>query len=142
MQTFLFFSIFNRHYHLLPNIHEINTLMMVNVIIPLCLLSIFPHQEPRFLVPLLLPIVFTTTKYFSSHYIKNTQYVLRLWCFSNIIGFIFYGCLHQAGITPMISHLFQDIKYDTNIHFIHSHTYSIPIGLLMVPQSNMSFTHT
>lgn len=129
-----FFSILNRHYHLLPNIHEVNTLMMANVIIPLCLLSVFPHQEPRFLLPLLLPIVFSTSKYFSSHYIKDMKHIIPIWCVSNIIGLIFYGYLHQAGITPMISHIFKDIKYVSDIHIINSHTYSIPVSLLMVPQ--------
>lgn len=134
--------ILNHHYHLLPNIYEVNTLMMANVIIPLFLLSIFPHQEPRFLLPLLLPIVFSTSKYFSSHYMKDLKCLLPIWCFSNIIGFIFYGYLHQAGVTPMISHLFQDIKHASNTYVIHSHTYSIPVGLLMVPKLNESLLYT
>lgn len=112
--------------------------MMANVIIPLCLLSIFPHQEPRFLIPLLLPIVFTTSKYFSSHYLKKYRRILPIWCISNMIGLIFFGYLHQGGITPMISHVFQDIKHVSNTHIIHSHTYSIPVGLLMVPKINES----
>lgn len=115
---------------------------MANVIIPLLLLSIFPHQEPRFLLPLLLPIVFSTSKYFSSHYMKDLKCILPIWCFSNIIGFIFYGYLHQAGVTPMISYLFQDIKDASNTYVIHSHTYSIPVGLLMVPQLNESLLYT
>lgn len=115
--------------------------MMANVIIPLCLLSIFPHQELRFLLPLLLPVVFITSKYFSSHYIKDFVHVIHIWCFFNIIGIVFYGYLHQAGITPMISHLFNDIKQVPNTHIIHSHTYSIPVGLLMVPQVNESTSY-
>lgn len=110
--------------------------MVANVIIPLLLLSIFPHQEPRFLLPLLLPIVFTTSKYFSYPSVKGTQHLFNIWCFFNIIGLIFFGYLHQAGVTPMISHLFKNIKHDTNTHIIHSHIYSIPTGLLMVPQQN------
>lgn len=116
--------------------------MMANVIVPLCLLSIFPHQELRFLLPILLPIVFTTSKYFSSHYTKDIQHIFPIWCFSNIIGLIFYGYLHQAGVTPMISYIFQDIKYVSNVHIIHSHTYSIPVGLLMVRQLCASVPHT
>lgn len=128
----------NRHYHLLPNIHGVNTLMAANVIVPLFLFSIFPHQEPRFLLPLLLPFIFTTSKYFSSrlHSVNNihVRHPLPIWCFCNVIGLIFFGYLHQAGITPMISHLFEDIKFVRNIHIIHSHTYSIPVGLLLVNQ--------
>jgi len=115
---------------------------MANVIIPLCLLSIFPHQEPRFLLPFLLPIIFTTSKYFSSHYAKDIQYAFPIWCLSNISGLAFFGYLHQAGITPMISHIFEDIKYVSNTHVIHSHTYSIPVALLMVPQPYTSIPHT
>lgn len=133
-----FSSIMNHHYHLLPNIHEVNTLMMANVIIPLSLLSVFPHQEPRFLLPLLLPIVFTTSKYFSNYYIRKAGNLFPIWCFCNMIGLIFYGYLHQAGVTPMISHLFKDIKYVSDVHFIHSHIYSVPVGLLMIPRFNES----
>ncbi|KAF0751739.1 GPI mannosyltransferase 4 [Aphis craccivora] len=133
--------ILKHHYHLLPNIYEVKTLMMANVFIPLILLSIFPHQEPRFLLPLLLPIVFSTCKYFSSHSMKNFKHILPVWCFSNIIGFIFYGYMHQAGITPMISHLFQEIKDATNTYVINSHTYSIPVGLLMIPKLNESLLY-
>lgn len=116
---------------------------MANVIVPLCLLSVFPHQEPRFLLPILLPIVFTTSKYFSSHYTKNMKHIIPIWCVSNIVGLIFYGYLHQAGIIPMISHIFKEIKYVSNIHIINSHTYSIPVGLLMVPQQlNRSLSYT
>lgn len=133
---YIYFSIKNHHYHLLPNIHEVNTLMMANVIVPLFLLSVFPHQEPRFLLPLLLPIVFSTSKYFSGHHIKSKPRILSIWIFSNMMGFLFYGSMHQAGVIPMISHIFEDIKYVSNAHIIHSHMYSVPTGLLMVPQLN------
>lgn len=136
-----FFSIINRHYHLLPNIHDVKTLMVANVVIPLFLLSLFPHQESRFLLPLLLPIVFITSKYFSAFHLNNFKCIFPIWCFSNIIGFIFFGYLHQAGITPMISHLFNDIRDVSKVHIIHSHTYPIPVGLLMVPRFTKNISY-
>lgn len=137
-----FFSIINRHYHLLPKVHEVKTLMAANVVIPLFLLSLFPHQESRFLLPLLLPIVFITAKYFSKFYLADFKYILPIWFFSNIIGFIFYGYLHQAGVTPMISYLFKDIKDIPKVHIVHSHTYPIPVGLLMIPRFTKNIPYT
>lgn len=114
--------------------------MAANVIIPLVFLSIFPHQECRFLLPLLLPIIFITSKYFSYHLINQNRYVLTSWCFWNVIGLFFFGYMHQAGVTPMISHLFKDIKYAHNVQIIHSHMYSIPVGLLKVPKKKLSLS--
>lgn len=101
----------------------------------------FPHQESRFLLPLLLPIVFSTAKFFSRTYLRHFKYILPIWCFSNIIGLIFYGYLHQAGVTPMVSYLFKDIEDLSKVHIIHSHTYPIPVGLLMVPRFNKNISY-
>ncbi|KAL0277896.1 UNVERIFIED_CONTAM: hypothetical protein PYX00_005015 [Menopon gallinae] len=43
---------------LLPKSQSITGMMTISFIAPLLLLSIFPHQEPRFLTPLLIPLVF------------------------------------------------------------------------------------
>ncbi|XP_050435605.1 GPI mannosyltransferase 4 [Adelges cooleyi] len=136
-----FLEIFrNGQYNLLPNIHRVDTLMVANVIIPLALLSLFPHQEPRFLLPLLLPIVFTTANYFSINSIKNLKPLFFTWCLANVFGFLFYGHLHQAGVTPMISQLATDIKHSSNTLLIHSHVYTVPVGLLLVPEPAKKFS--
>lgn len=36
----------------------VDGLMFFSIIIPMVILSLIPHQEPRFLIPLTLPIIF------------------------------------------------------------------------------------
>ncbi|XP_050542046.1 GPI mannosyltransferase 4 isoform X2 [Daktulosphaira vitifoliae] len=127
-------NLVKRQYHLLPSIYQVNTLMVINIIIPIILLSVFPHQEPRFLIPILLPVVFTASKFFCISNIKYLKPLFGTWCIANAIGLLFYGHLHQAGVTPMISQLALDIRNSSNVHIIHGYTYSIPLGLFLVPQ--------
>lgn len=65
------------------------------MLIPAVLLSLFPHQEPRFLLPLLLPFA-----------LLHSQKVFRssrsrfFWYSFNFVLFIFFGFLHQASVVP------------------------------------------
>ncbi|GLV37721.1 hypothetical protein CBL_13994 [Carabus blaptoides fortunei] len=54
----------------LPRIHSIRGLMITTVISPVAALSYFPHQEPRFLIPLLLPVVFLYGQCFMGSFTK------------------------------------------------------------------------
>lgn len=42
----------------LPRFDSITGLMFGSIIIPLAVLSLAPHQEPRFIIPLTLPLIF------------------------------------------------------------------------------------
>ncbi|KAI9029040.1 Alg9-like mannosyltransferase family-domain-containing protein [Phycomyces nitens] len=72
-------------------------------------LSIFPHQEARFLVPMLVPlvIVYTWNK------TKLTKMFWVIWIIFNVITTFIFGVLHQGGIVPTMSYLQQQ---STNIH--------------------------
>lgn len=54
----LFFRILRRRLSNLPKFDSITGLMFGSIIIPLTVLSLAPHQEPRFLIPLTLPLIF------------------------------------------------------------------------------------
>ncbi|XP_031330174.1 GPI mannosyltransferase 4 isoform X2 [Photinus pyralis] len=51
-------SIWQCKYHHLPSVRSIRGLMTASILFPLALLSFVPHQEPRFLLPLILPLVY------------------------------------------------------------------------------------
>ncbi|XP_012259595.2 GPI mannosyltransferase 4 [Athalia rosae] len=139
----------------LPRIQSIIGLMTASFILPIIMLSIFPHQEPRFLIPVTLPLIFlhsqrirqvsnlnTVTRVDnnnSSFAFKrnknNTSKMLVIWYVVNMVLTFFYGFVHQGGVLPLVSHLAAELKakpYVTNIHLFTSHTYSIPTALLQL----------
>ncbi|XP_045467167.1 GPI mannosyltransferase 4 [Harmonia axyridis] len=128
--------------------------MTVSSVLPLALLSLFPHQEPRFLIPLLLPLVYlygtkilpekesdvirADPNSFKSTKVKKISTAFyATWLASNVILTIFYGYLHQGGVVSAMSHLSNVAKrYDRsiNIHLFSSHNYMLPQFLLLQHQ--------
>lgn len=118
---------------------------------PITLLSVIPHQEPRFIIPIVLPLVFLYAPIIKPPdtvmlkrqrerisvilQSNKTKFINfgKIWFVCNAVFVIFYGFLHQGGVLPMTSHLAQELRtkpFHTKIHVITSHTYSIPTGLL------------
>lgn len=125
------------------------------------LLSIFPHQEPRFIIPTLLPLTFlyapninqtsgvdTITRITGNN--ENTFTTERnklnklqiLWFICNIALTFFYGFAHQGGVLPLSSHIANELKAKpdlTHIHLFTSHTYSIPTALLHLRNTRKTY---
>ncbi|XP_062065652.1 GPI mannosyltransferase 4 [Lepus europaeus] len=100
---------------------------------PLALLSAFSHQEARFLIPLLVPVVLLCS--------PRTQPVpwkgaLVLF---NVLGALFFGCLHQGGLVPSLRYLEQVVhtpvlpSMPTHYTLLFTHTYMPPQHLLHLP---------
>ena len=145
----------------LPRIQSVVGLMTTSFIIPIMLLSIFPHQEPRFIIPTLLPLTFlyapninqtsgvdTITRIagnnentFTTE--KNKLNKLQiLWFICNIVLTFFYGFAHQGGVLPLSSHIANELKAKpdlTHIHLFTSHTYSIPTALLHLRNTRKTY---
>ncbi|KAL1529925.1 hypothetical protein AB1Y20_000853 [Prymnesium parvum] len=66
---------------------------------PLVGLSLVPHQEPRFLLPLMVPIVLLY-----GWRIRGRRAIL-LWITWNVAGVLVFGFLHQAGLLPALAYL-------------------------------------
>ncbi|KAM6223939.1 GPI mannosyltransferase 4 [Rhynchocyon petersi] len=100
---------------------------------PLALLSAFSHQEARFLIPLLVPLVLLCS---SQTQPLPWQGSLVLF---NALGALFFGCLHQGGLVPSLGHLEQVVhapmRPGTPTHYtlLFSHTYMPPRHLLHLP---------
>ncbi|KAF2897630.1 hypothetical protein ILUMI_08542 [Ignelater luminosus] len=141
----------NARYNYLPTVRSIKGLMTTSILAPLAILSIFPHQEPRFLIPLILPFVYLygarilperediLVKSYKfnrkSQKKKHESYTLfKIWIVINVILTLFYGFIHQGGVFPFVSHLSTEMKvadYGTKYHVITSHIYSIPESLFL-----------
>lgn len=157
MPSSVFRGLILRRWTELPRIQSIVGLMTASFVVPIMVLSIFPHQEARFLIPVTLPLIFlhsqrirrTKDKVHKERNIFNIKlmenfsgnYMLSLWYFFNIISTVFYGFLHQGGIFPLISHISQEIQYKpqlTSLHLVTSHVYSLPISLLQLHNSKVT----
>lgn len=151
----------------LPRVNNINGLMMSSFIVPVLLLSIFPHQEPRFIIPILLPLVFLFTPYLKTttdkvptnhhHHHHHQNYYSRkdgkkrrngfgkleiIWYCFNILFTIFYGFCHQAGVLPLTSQLAFELKVKphlTHVHVFTTSTYPIPTGLLHLRNTQRTY---
>ena len=108
--------------------------LILTYLVPIALLSYFPHQEPRFLIPLLCPIALLY-----GHHIFDIQfkwYIALFWVVFNIfLCGLFYGALHQGGLIPSIYEVRDRILKEpyANYHVIFSHTYMPPRHLFQIP---------
>ena len=68
------------------------------IVFSLGFLSIAPHQEPRFLLPLLIPLVLLGEKYIKRFPTIGTF----VWILFNVILFILFGVLHQGGVSQSL----------------------------------------
>lgn len=133
----------------------------------MALLSFFNHQEPRFIIPILIPIVLlhspklitgvNVTNYmresrvsalrFLSQYVSiviSGKSILKVWYMMNILLTTFFGFFHQAGVVQLAEHMSRyhaTVPPTTQIHLMTSHVYSMPESLLVIPSSNVLYTN-
>lgn len=111
-----------------PDKNRNRILVYLSISIPVIILSIFPHQEPRFLIPLLIPVAVMYGSYlFGSGCYKSLCFI---WILFNVSFAMFYGLLHQGGMFPCIQDLQQRFYNERNLgksyHVIFYHTYMPP----------------
>ncbi|KAL7431233.1 hypothetical protein ACHAXM_002588 [Skeletonema potamos] len=81
------------------------------IISGLLVLSCAPHQEPRFLLPCVVPLVFLYGRKVVgmdgklSHSKQRVLPLTALWVVFNCILYLFFGWLHQGGLIPSLLHL-------------------------------------
>ncbi|KAI2513622.1 Alg9-like mannosyltransferase family [Fragilaria crotonensis] len=97
---------------------------MWTIISGLGFLSFAPHQEPRFLTPILVPLAIFVgdTDLWSSVRLRS------IWIGFNILLLVVFGILHQGGIVRAI--LSPAITHDAPQSIIFHHTYMPPSFLL------------
>ena len=109
--------------------------LLFSYLVPLMLFSLAPHQEPRFLLPLIIPICLLT-----GHCIfgNNSYMFFRIvWILFNILGFVFYGYGHQGGVVTSLNHVQKMFTHVSNLemdqHVVYYQTYMPPRFLVMAP---------
>lgn len=127
--------------------------MTCTFVVPIALLSLFPHQEPRFIIPVLFPLVFLYAPDLSQvpcldivrFNDKNDESTtelpqskpgkLTLWYVSNLLLAFFYAFAHQGGVFLLTSHIRTELKakpHLTHVHLYTSYSYSLPTALLQL----------
>ncbi|GAA6058994.1 hypothetical protein JCM10212_001704 [Sporobolomyces blumeae] len=121
-----------------------NRVLVASVVVPLVALSIQPHQEPRFLVPLVVPIVLLapTTPLSSPRSQKRKQRRLfwSLWLVHSLLLTTLFGYLHQGGLVPTLFRLNRGLRLDLNLNdqsvdLVFYKTFMPPRHLLVPPSS-------
>ncbi|EPX74563.1 alpha-1,2-mannosyltransferase [Schizosaccharomyces octosporus yFS286] len=109
-------------------------------IFPVAVLSIFPHQEARFLLPAISLYVV-----FAARYIRS-RFLLLLFIIYSIVMSVFYGIMHQNGVVPSVVELGSILRdngllnqtsnnyYPATIYYWR--TYTAPTWMLARPNSS------
>ena len=121
-------------------------LLMLTFLSPIMLLSIIPNQDPRYILPTIIPLILL----YSDHIITENDRPKSHWILFNLIGAMTFGEFHQGGLIPSMEYLHgvatRPINNDvpSSIHFVFFHTYTLPRHLLylenqiMPPDANLT----
>ena len=119
------------------------------VFTPVLGLSLFPHQEPRFLVPIVPLVVLISVKHLSPLPSLRKNTYLTVWVIFNAALSLFYGVFHQGGVIPSLFFIQRGIthgkdlesanqhtNFSVNDKFVYFHTYMPPKHLLLSEQGH------
>ncbi|GAA6040508.1 hypothetical protein JCM8097_005439 [Rhodosporidiobolus ruineniae] len=121
------------------------------LVVPILLLSIQPHQEPRFLVPLVVPLVLLAPSASFLHAPSSSK--LRrafwtLWLLHSLLFTILFGHLHQGGLFPALLKLNDELRSPTSalgraerVEVVFWKTFMPPRHLLIPPVAERGASH-
>jgi hypothetical protein len=109
--------------------------LIMCIFVPVGLLSLIPHQEPRFLAPVLIPLAILFGQLIAGP--KRSSFVMVSWFMWNVMGCVMFGILHQGGMYSSLGYLQKHLASSvtngpelTSIHLVFSNTYMPPRYLL------------
>jgi GPI mannosyltransferase 4 len=123
----------------------LNTLLIMCVCSGLFILSLAPHQEARFLLPLVFPIILfysinvdngnissVTKKERSAVSIFSYKRIQYVWMLFNVILFLLFGVFHQAGVLKALNYAANTKLLENRPkNLIFYHTYMPPRFMLL-----------
>eukprot|EP00980_Cylindrotheca_fusiformis_P028096 scaffold22580_cov210-Cylindrotheca_fusiformis.AAC.3 len=112
---------------------RIHSLCYATLFSGLGFLSLAPHQEPRFLLPLLVPLVVI-----ADQGMFQRKALTALWIAFNVILLVLFGGLHQSGVVRSLLMAGKTLTDQTPSALIYYHTYMPPSFLLRPPPSQKS----
>ncbi|KPM11570.1 GPI mannosyltransferase-like protein [Sarcoptes scabiei] len=104
--------------------------------------SLIPHQEPRFLMPLVVAVIVVSgPRLIRIVQSNHTKFFISLWFLTQLPLTIFYGFLHQSGVTQSLLYLRANHHkelYDSkqNITILFNQMYLPPQHLLLLSHSS------
>ena len=119
------------------------SMLFCSILVPVALLSLIPHQEARYITPVLVPLVIVFSQSFFGSSV--TPLMPLLWCIWNILGCVLFGILHQGGMYPCLAHLQKHLHFtqsqtvSASFHVTFYHTYMPPQHLLAWPKLAYSY---
>lgn len=81
------------------------------IIFSICGLSIFPHQEPRFLIPLLVPLCVIGGQMIFEY----SKMLKRGWYIFNVVLLLVFGILHQGGVVPSLLYMNRIVQQEQSL---------------------------
>ncbi|CAM1332668.1 Uncharacterised protein r2_g4180 [Pycnogonum litorale] len=108
-------------------------LLLASIVVPITSLSVFPHQEPRFIIPVLIPFVIV-----AGDRIYRSNMLFSLWILHNVLGLLIFGYFHQAGLVPCLQKLRIELRHDASnsTDVIFYKTYMPPQHILALPSDS------
>ena len=110
---------------------QIDNMLQRVVVFGLVVLSCAPHQEPRFLLPLSVPLILLRGR--DIFRLSSSNLFLKcFWVFFNIVLVAFFGIWHQGGVVPSLRTL-PSISLNPSLQpdaIIYYHTYMPPTFLM------------
>lgn len=99
---------------------------------PVLLISVFPHQEARYVIPAVIPLILLYSEYVT----LPSGFPNAPWIVWNLMGSLVFGVLHQGGMLPCLTHIngmLTEPAHDKPVsyHMVFYHTYMPPRHLLM-----------
>lgn len=129
-----------------PRVHlnttiRIHAVMLLTTLSSVIILSFIPHQEFRFLLPLIIPLA-----YVFAFKIYSSNRLLSAWLSLNLITFLFYSCIHQSGpisasldLGPKLRYHLNDDNNQTFINVVAFQSYLVPTYHWNIPRSDQRF---
>lgn len=108
------------------------TRILVSALSGIALLSLFPHQEARFLIPA-VPLILSSIQLPSLRFKKAW---ISIWIIFNLVLGVLMGVYHQGGIVPVQMHIAK--TSDPVTHAFWWKTYSPPTWLLNGKNENLT----
>ena len=98
------------------------------------------HQEPRFLLPLIIPVTVLLSRCF--HPLASRKLLVVLWVCFNLVYFIFFALLHQGGVVPSLDFVHSLSKANdhlsSGVDIIYYKTYIPPVHLAAISRKYLS----
>jgi len=112
--------------------------LQASVLLPLAALSLAPHQEPRFLAPMIIPLSVLGAKSYSRAEAKASiktcrRGVVASWIAFNVLMVLIFGILHQGGVvrsTRALASPESPFACASSVHAVYWKTYMPPLSVL------------